>query len=135
MADVFNQGLRESIAGILDGLAPLYCNQRGDGCAREFALFGGAETLRYAEWWEYGDPVPAAEHVQEVEAVEAQLADERESRNEAESALNERDKALRNLEKAIVKWDDDRDDLALIGAWDEYRAARGIKARKARRSR
>lgn len=83
----------------------------------------GADAIEYAERREYGDPVPADEHAEVLAEIEGQRGDLAAELKEVQEALTHRSKALRNLEKAIVRWDDERDDIALLGAWDEYRRA------------
>lgn len=83
----------------------------------------GAQTLRWCESFEHGDPVPADEHDDEIAIREDKIQDLEEAHQELEDALKYRSGALKNLEEAFVKWDDERDDKALIDAWDDYRHA------------
>jgi hypothetical protein len=89
--------------------------------------FQAAQTLRWCESFEYGDPVPADEHEEIVNDLKETLAYVEEELDETQGALKYRSGALKNLEAAIKKWvkgqDDERDDKALIDAWDDYRCA------------
>jgi hypothetical protein len=91
---------------------------------RPLGLLEGAGLLRWAERFEYGDPVPADEVDDRIQEIE----DEHEGAigeavEEAQKELRaEYAQALKNLTDAFVAWDDSRNDAALIGAWDEYRA-------------
>jgi hypothetical protein len=102
-----NPDLRQACADIM----------RQRGCT------GGADAIECAERLEYGDPVPADEHAEIVAELETRIEDAERDRDEALLGLKARSKALKNLEAAIVSWDDSRDDLALLAAWDEYRRA------------
>lgn len=118
-----NNGLREVCADILLGLMPI---RQGVGDARGAGyLLRGARTLQHAERWEYGDPVPADEHSEAVAALEQALSDARAERDEALTGSKAESKAYKRFKKAMVAFDDNRDDVrALLDAWDEYRAAR-----------
>ena len=116
-----NSGLREACAEILEALTGspvVHGNPRKVG-----RLMRGADTLRWAERFEYGDPVPA----DEVQAqIDAAVEEARESVEDEFAAEREAyRKAFENFAAAMVAFDDSRDDVkALLDAWDEYRAVR-----------
>lgn len=113
-----NEQLREACAGILEALP--YDNPRRIG-----RLLRGADTLRWCERHEYGDPVPADEHDAEVEALKQALHDTEAERDEAQRQDKTEAKAFKRFSAAMVAFDDEREDIkALLDAWDEYRAVR-----------
>lgn len=81
-----NDGLRLVCADILDGLAPSLLGSSWDLEAWRRKVYG-ADMLRWAERFQYGDPVPAGEHQAALDELESerddygQLADDTEAEN------------------------------------------------------
>lgn len=117
-----NAGLRDACADILAGLA----GQRDRDPRSAGRLLHGARMLRHAELLTYGPPVPGDEVQALIDEALSELRDELEgeAEREIEAEAAVRNKAFKAFEKAMVKFDDEREDIkAVLEAWDEYRRA------------
>ena len=108
-----NIGLREACADILEALTGspvVHGNPRKVG-----RLLRSADTLRWCERFQYGDPVPA----DMVQArVDAAIAEAREEVEDEFAA------ALKVFAEAVAEFEEDHDGVSpLLQAWDEFRAA------------
>lgn len=123
--------LRLMCADILDGLAAVYpgAGRYTTVGRRRARMHSGSDALRYAERWEYGDPVPAAEHRIALDEYEQRVADieheiEQANRDD-KSRATERRSAFAEFLKAFNAWYESGDDSALIDAFDSYRGRTG----------
>ncbi len=94
-----NDGLRLAIADILDGLGfrPHTSGRR----ARR--MFDGADTLRWVDRRQYGDPVLADEHERIVGELEGQIEDLQDELDERDLALSRATERGDLLAEAVSK--------------------------------